>query len=201
MRVFRQKIIFLSVFMFIFSIYLMAQDSHSAFFEQSLKTQNTGMYILGSWAILNITTGAYGWATYEGQHMYFNQMNMFWNVVNLSIAGAALYGNHSLDVFSLNNEIMIEKHINTEHILLLNAGLDLGYIGIGFLLNHLSGKYPKNETILNGYGNSLLLQGGFLLVFDAVLYGVLHMQRVQFLENINLSLAPNGLGIQMILTL
>jgi hypothetical protein len=187
--------------MLIFSIYLMAQESYSSFFEQSMKTQNTGMYILGSWALLNITTGAYGWANYEGQLMYFNQMNMFWNVVNLSIAGAALYGNHNLDLRSMNNEMMLDKHINTEHILLLNAGLDVGYIGIGFLLNHLSGKYPKNATILNGYGNSLLLQGGFLLLFDAVLYGVLHMQRMQFLENINLSLAPNGLGIQMVFTL
>lgn len=177
------------------SLTVSAQDSFPDFYTQNIKINNTGMYILGSWAVLNMATGAYGWSKYSGDRMYFHQMNLFWNVVNVSIAGFALYGNYTTDPGSFSQQELMEKMLKTENILLINAGLDIGYIGTGFLLRHLSGKSDKRADLLKGYGSSLILQGGFLLVFDLVLYGVLRADRMDFLNNVNMAMIPDGFMI------
>jgi hypothetical protein len=50
---------------------------------------------------------------------------------------------------------------------------------------------------MNGYGSSLILQGGFLLLFDAVMWGIQHAHRMQFLNNnkIELSMGLNNLAL------
>ncbi|MEE4215714.1 MAG: hypothetical protein V2I34_11655 [Bacteroidales bacterium] len=172
-----------------------AQESFPDFYTQNIKINNTGMYILGSWAVLNLATGAYGWSEYSGDRMYFHQMNLFWNVVNVSIAGFALYGNYTTDTGSFSQQELMEKMLKTENILLINAGLDIGYIGTGFLLRHLSGKSDKRADLLKGYGSSLILQGGFLLVFDLILYGVLRADRMDFLNKVDIAMLPDGFMI------
>ncbi len=184
----------LSLFL-LFSMPLLAQESFTDFYNHSQKISNTGMYVLGSWAIANIATGTYGWSKYSGNRMYFYQMNLFWNVVNASIAGFALYSNYSSDINSFTQQELIEKLVKTENILLINAGLDIGYIGAGFLLKYLSTKHPKRSSMLKGYGNSVILQGGFLLVFDVVMYGILRADRIDFLDNFNIALLPEGFSI------
>jgi hypothetical protein len=145
------------------------------------------MFILGSWAVLNISAGAYGWAHSTGEKMYFNQMNLFWNVINLSIAGFALYGNYNSDLSILSGQELLSKHLKTENLFLINSALDVGYIGAGFLLRHLSAGSVKSADLLKGYGNSVILQGGFLLVFDLVMFGVMRDHRMDFMEGISLA--------------
>jgi len=82
-----------------------------------------------------------------------------------------------------------------EKILLINSGLDVAYIGTGFLLRHLSSNSDKRKDLLKGYGNSLILQGGFLLVFDLILYGVLHSSRMDFMEGISFSMGESYWGV------
>lgn len=159
------------------------------------------MLVLGGWAIANIATGAYGWSQYSNENKYFYQMNLFWNMVNLSIAGVALYNNYHLDCSVLSPGEMMEKHTRTERILLINSALDLGYIGTGFLLRHLSVSSAKRGSLLKGYGNSLLLQGSFLLVFDLILYRILRNQRIDFLNNMNLTISPEITGFQFFLNI
>jgi hypothetical protein len=177
------------------------QEEYREFYSESLRTTNTGMYVLGGWAITNIATGGYGWSRFDGDTKYFHQMNLFWNTVNLSIAGYALYSNSILDISALGQDEIMKKHLNTEKILLINAGLDLGYIGTGFLLRHLAGKSKKNSDLLKGYGNSIILQGSFLFVFDLVLYGILRSQRYDFIENVNVALLPDGAAVRFVLPL
>jgi len=149
------------------------------------------MYVLGSWAVVNMVSGIYGWTRFEGDKKYFSQMNLFWNTVNLSIAGFALYNNYNTGLSTMEAGDMIQKHMNLEKILLINSGLDLGYIGSGFLLKHYSTKNEKRKDLLAGYGNSLIIQGGFLLVFDTVMYGILRSQRMDFLNNIGMTLSSD----------
>ncbi|MBN1386828.1 MAG: hypothetical protein JW965_00165 [Bacteroidales bacterium] len=189
------RLIITMSFFLLFSMSSFSQDNFTDFYISNQKINSTGMYILGSWAIANIATGAYGWSKYSGDRMYFYQMNLFWNVVNASIAGFALYSNYTTDISSFSQQELLEKLVKTENILLINAGLDVGYIGAGFLLKHLSTKYPNRSSMLKGYGNSIILQGGFLLVFDVILYGILRADRIDFLNNINLALLPEGFGI------
>ena len=114
-------------------------------------------------------------------------MNFFWNTVNITIAGFALYSNFGNDIFSQSSETILLNHKNTEKLLLVNSALDFGYIGAGFLLKHFATKNINRESILKGYGNSLILQGSFLLVFDAIFYGEMKSQRMDYLSGLNVS--------------
>lgn len=169
-----------------------SQINPENFAQKSLSTQNTGMLILGSWAAVNIVVGGYGWAKSSGQEKFFHQMNFMWNVVNLSIAGFALYSNAHTSIETLSTSEVLSKHLKTEKVLLINSALDVGYVGTGLLLRHYSAKSDKFNSLLKGYGNSLILQGAFLLVFDLSLYGVLHSQRIEFLSVNPIS---NGLAL------
>ena len=146
------------------------------------------MAVLGGWALTNISVGAYGWSKYNGQRAYFHQMNMFWNVVNLSIAGVALYSNLSTEYSMLSDSELLDRQLKNQRLFLINGGLDVLYMGTGFLLKYLAPKYPKNEDRLLGYGNSVILQGAFLFVFDLVMYGLQRGHRLAFLDQ--LSFAP-----------
>ena len=174
---------------------LQGQADYQSFQAGSLKITNTGMYILGSWALANIAAGAYGWASTTGEMKYFGQMNLFWNAVNLSIAGFALYSNYSTDFSLMPGEELLARHLKTEHILLINSALDVGYIGAGFLMRHLSEGSVKRADLLRGYGNSVIMQGAFLLVFDLVMYGIMRDHRMDFLEGINLAVSKESIMV------
>lgn len=176
----RLQIIFLLLFWAGASISFAQSNTELDFARRSYTLNNAGMYVLGSWALLNLGTGAAGWAKYDGEKKYFNQMNFFWNTVNLTIAGVALYNNYQTGYSLLSPQEALSKHLDTEKILLINAGLDAVYISTGFLLKYLGNKAETRKDLLRGYGNSLLLQGAFLLLFDAVLYGLMHQQSTAF---------------------
>jgi hypothetical protein len=182
------KAFVLSLLLVIWSLSAQGQDSYEDAYGQSLKINNYGMAVLGGWALANISVGAYGWNKYSGQQAYFHQMNLFWNTVNLSIAGIALYSNLSADYSLLSGTELLEKQGKIQRLYLINAGLDVAYMGTGFLLKHLASRYPKNEERLLGYGNSVILQGAFLFVFDLVMYGLQRGHRMAFLDQ--LSFAP-----------
>jgi hypothetical protein len=177
------------------------QDGYEAFYKQSLKIQNTGMYVLGSWAVANIAAGGYGWAQHSGERARFDQMNLFWNVVNLSIAGFALYNNYNADVSLMDRDEILNDHIRIEKILLINTVLNVGYIGTGLLMRHYSTKYPERKDLLRGYGSSIILQGSFLFVFDLVLYGFMRAERLGFMNNFQLSASPEMTGIRFFINI
>ena len=183
------------------SFTLYGQTGYQEFFNRSLEINNTGMLVLGSWAVGNIAVGTYGWIRNEGDRKYFNQMNLFWNTVNLSIAGFALYKNYHTDASLFDAQEILARHLQTEKILLINSALDIGYIGTGFLLRHLSTKSDQRSELLNGYGKSLILQGGFLFVFDLCLYGILRNQRLDFLDGLNIGILPGLNGFQFVLNM
>lgn len=157
------------------------------FHATSNKINTTGMYVLGGWAIANIAGGAVGWANSTGSAKYFHQMNLFWNTVNLGIAGFALYSNLTNDFSMLSSDEMLLKHTKTENLYLINAGLDVVYIGTGFLLKHLSVNNLNKQDLLKGYGNSIILQGGFLMIFDLIMWGIQRNHRLDFLNGAEFS--------------
>src|SRR5690554_4936769 len=114
------------------------------------------MVVLSSWAAANITTGAIGWTVTKGETMYFHQMNVFWNIVNLGIAVPGLFKNNKEQ--QISNGRLIKQQYSTEQIYLINNGLNVLYIGSGALLKTIAETYPKNQTRFKGYGNALLLQ-------------------------------------------
>lgn len=155
------------------------------FYWESKRTQEVGMAVLGGWALANMSLWAYAWSQENGVPKYFGQMNFFWNTVNLSIAGFALW-NQSQGIFEESS--VLSEHRKTENILLINAAvLDVAYIASGIYLLHRSKKPgAKKSDMLQGYGRSLILQGGFLMIFDFVLYGILRSQSMSWSESLSM---------------
>ncbi|MFO7670101.1 MAG: hypothetical protein R6W31_10620 [Bacteroidales bacterium] len=181
----------------LFSIAVQGQTEYLEYYDESQVINNIGMGVLGGWALANMSLGAYGWNQSEGQESYFHQMNLFWNTVNLTIAGFALYGNLSSDYRLLPGEELLEMQLKTQRIFLINGALDVGYVATGFLLKYLAPKYPKNELRLQGYGNSVILQGSFLFIFDLVMYGLLRSHRAGFLDQLSFSPMENAWGMAL----
>lgn len=183
------RVSFLTLLFVILAISLaFAQETETIdFYKKSNQINTTGMYVLGGWAIANIAGGAVGWANSTGSSKYFHQMNLFWNTVNLGIAGFALYSNLTNDYSMLLSGEMLLKHTKTENLYLINAGLDVVYIGTGFLLKHLSVNNLNKQDLLKGYGNSIIMQGGFLMIFDLVMWGIQRNHRMDFLNGAEFS--------------
>ena len=118
--------ILLAVFIIIGVLSVAAQNTANlGFYTKSTQINTSGLYVLGGWAVANIAGGAIGWANSTGSAKYFHQMNVFWNTVNLGIAGFALYNNLNTDISLLSADEMLSKHTKTENLYLINAGLDV----------------------------------------------------------------------------
>lgn len=126
------------------------------------------MYILGGWAIGNIALGGIQRSRTLGEKRYFHEMNVFWNLVNLGIAGAALYANAQTDPAALGLWESLNEQQRLEKILWFNVALNGSYILGGAWLKERSKTSGKNPERLQGYGNSLILQGSFLFAYDLV---------------------------------
>ena len=148
---------------------LLSQEKFNTdkFLEERNNINRNGMYILGGWAIANIISGTVGNYSSGGKTKYFHQFNAVWNTVNLGIAVFGLTG-ISADPLSLSESF--SEFNSLQNLLLLNAGLDVAYIVSGFYLKERSKNAGSKNNLLIGYGNSLIMQGSFLLAFDLVLY-------------------------------
>lgn len=196
------KIKFISALFLLISINLYAQAEKPLLtFEQQHRNINkNAMLILGSWAVGNILIGTYGNFKAKGEAKYFHQFNAMWNLVNLGIATFGYLNAVNSDPASMTNSEILKDYTSLQNFLLLNAGLDAAYIMIGFYLKERS-KNSASTQRLKGYGNSLLLQGGFLLLFDVTLFFI-HQNNA----NINLyphleSLLAGGVGVRINLKL
>lgn len=168
----------------LFTISVQGQtDSLLTFHQSRMNINENAMLVLGGWAAGNILAGAYGNYKAKGETKYFHQFNAMWNVVNLGIAAFGYFNAVNSDPSSMTNLEILNDYNSLQSFLLLNAGLDAAYIMTGFYLKERAKNSPSAER-LKGYGNSLLLQGGFLLLFDIALYFI-HQ------NNANLNLYPH----------
>ena len=176
------------------SAYSQSDMLMQSFEQERQDINNTGMLVLGSWAATNILVGAYGNFKATGEAKYFHQFNAMWNVVNFGIAAFGYFNAVNSDPASMTNVEIIKDFNSLQNFLLLNSGLDAAYIAIGFYLKERSKNSSSSER-LRGYGNSLLLQGGFLLAFDVALYFI-HQSNADINLYPNLeSLLAGGVGI------
>jgi hypothetical protein len=127
------------------------------------------MLVLGGWAVGNIGLGLGLRATSGGAARRFHEMNALWNTVNLGIAGigyiSLLRADLPPDAFA-----SLRENSSFAKILLFNTGLDVGYLVGGLYLRERARRPGADRGRLRGYGNAILLQGGFLFVFDLVNY-------------------------------
>lgn len=174
-----------------------AQVSLEEFSLQQQKIQDRGMYALGGWATGNILVngGILLSGTPEGSSTHFYRMNMYWNVVNLGLAGITLLQRGKPGQNSLSD--LVKKQKRMENLFLLNAGVDVGYMVGGLYLQELANREDMNGNQLKGFGQAVLLQGGFLFVFDVIMYLVSH-QHARILDPIldRIEWQANGIGFR-----
>ncbi|MEM8890146.1 MAG: hypothetical protein AAGD28_19385 [Bacteroidota bacterium] len=184
-------------FMLLFSLG-QAQDLELLEFNQKrIKTSNRAMYVLGGWAVGNIALGGIQRSRLSGEQKYFHEMNLFWNLVNLGIAGAALYGNSQVDPGALSLFESLKEQDKLEKILWFNVALNGSYILGGAWLKERAKSATNRPERLKGYGNSLMLQGGFLLVYDLVHVLVQQSQSSDKVEAFLSQVQFSGTGISL----
>lgn len=133
----------------------------------------TNMLVLGGWAIGNMAGGLAGVLTTPkgSEANYFHQMNIYWNVVNVGIAIPAFIGARRRMGKSFDIPATFKAQRSTETSYLINMGLDGLYVGTGLWMQEFgNGRPQKEKALLKGMGNSIMAQGGFLLLFDMVSY-------------------------------
>ena len=100
------------------------------------------------------------------QEDHFHQMNFMFNVVNGAIAGFAHYEVNRRSKLSWTLSNIDQQRKKAIKSIKINMGLDLSYVISGLILNNLSTQNKTNQ--FKGYGNSLIIQGAYLFIYDAI---------------------------------
>lgn len=144
--------------------------------QRELLTQQ-GMGLLGAWALLNLLLS--GWLVARtgrrtAQH-HFHLMNVAWGAINAALATWGIVQAQPLHAAGRTLAESLQAQFDLEKLLLLNAGLDAAYVAAGLWLRaRAAAAAAKQPERLRGYGQSVQLQGAFLLAFDAGLYLLVH---------------------------
>lgn len=170
-----------------------APDEVTEFTQRRLTLTKRSMTLLGGWAVANMVAGGIGWAlTTTPRAQAFWQGMLIWNTVNLGLAVVALVMAFNDDPAALDLKASMAQGDTYEKLFLFNGGLDVAYlVTAGLLLEHGA---RTGEGQWTGYGHALLIQGGFLLVFDLALF-FLH-RNIDHAMWDKLSVTPGGLGLQ-----
>lgn len=153
------------------------------------------MLVLGGWAVTNIGLGAALRGQHSGSEKYFHNMNIYWNVVNLGIAGLGYYTALRETPEAYTAFTTAARHYSFQKVLLFNAGLDVGYLLGGLYLTERAKRGGERADQLKGFGKSVILQGGFLFAFDLVNYFI--ATRADKNLEILLTSTGNGLGMSL----
>ena len=142
-----------------------------AFDAARARLDQRGLAVLGGWGVGNLLVGGLATGQSEGSAHYFHQMNAGWGAVNLALAGTGyLAARRAAHAPQTDRAGAVRQQLRTENLYLFNAGLDVAYVATGLYLLE-KGRNPTASGPADrwrGYGQALLLQGGFLLLFDGV---------------------------------
>lgn len=177
---------------------LNAQDSNiDSLAVERDKISKTSLHVLGAWAGLNILQSSISLVNAENDSKYFFRTNIYWNSVNVAIAGLGLMQLRKQSQKTLTLQQQLHKQNQVEKVLLFNTGLNVAYITTGLYLKERAGSRANSDQ-LKGTGNSLILQGCFLLVLDGVQY-VLQRKNGRMMqkhfEGLELTPTSNGVGL------
>ena len=191
-----KKIIVSLVSICFVSVLFAQQNGLNNFNKEREHISKKGLTVLASYAVVNIIYGSIAASKGNGTNKYFNEMNAIWNGITLGIAGLGYLTAKKEGILSYNESL--KKQQNIEKLFLFNAGLDVAYIAAGALTKERANTATKNPARLKGYGESIMLQGGVLLLFDAVMYAI-HNKHGKSLykmgDNIKLAATQNGVGV------
>lgn len=155
--------------------------------------------VLSGWGAASLASGLIGKGNTSGEHYYFHRTNAIFGGVNLLLGQIGFWTNRKANSREASVRQVFNGQEKIEKLFLFNAALDIVYVGLGaYLLDKGAGKTGVDRERLRGTGKSVLIQGGFLLIFDGVLY-FLHNKNGNrldaYLQNLSLQPTGNGLGL------
>jgi hypothetical protein len=195
-----KKIAALVIILFLF----LRADSQMLFSDSIAYSRNRttekAMIVLGSWAALNIASGFIIAGQTQGEAKYFWQMNAYWNLVNGGLAVMGYIGARKAMLKKYDLAENEKAQLSMEKLYAFNLGLDLAYITGGFFLREKGNNTSsiKSQDQLKGYGTSVIVQGGFLLLMDGVMIMLHHKNSIRLnnkLRNLETGIGPGGLGL------
>ena len=171
------------------------QQELDMFNQERVNMTKHGMYALGGWAVANFAVSGVGWARGEGSNKYFHMGNVLWNTVNLGLAVPGIVRAYRTNSAGMSWGKTLKAQSASEKLFLFNAGLDVGYMMGGLALREFGQNAQKRAKLMDGFGNSLMLQGTFLLLFDTGMYLAhhIHMKRRIYKPYPELTFTGNGL--------
>ena len=168
------------------------------FNEFRLNTDKKLMLTLGGWSLANIAVSSVGWATTENEAKYFHQMNTIWSGIDLALAIPGFIKARNTDPSSLTFAETWKAQNKAEKVFLFNSALDIAYITSGFYLRGIANNDPATYHQNRGFGNGIILQGGFLFLFDLTAYAIHSSHRKNKLDGFlnNVKLSDTGMGFK-----
>ena len=159
------------------------------------KRTSRGLKVLGGWAVANMGVSGAMYFNSSGTDKHFHEMNVVFNGVNVIIVAASLLPKEKNDL-DLNKTLQWQS--NTESTYIANAALDLLYSSVGLYLTERAKNDFKEHDRFKGWGNSLLLQGGFLFAFDTSMF-IIHKKNGKKLYNLmdKVNIGTSGLGLHI----
>lgn len=170
------------------------QQELDLFNKERTNITRHGMYALGGWAVTNFAVSGAGWARGRGSNKYFHMGNVVWNTVNLGIALPSIIQSYRSHTAGFTWSKTLKAQSSSEKLFLFNAGLDVGYMMGGLALREFGKNAKKRGDLMDGFGNSLMLQGTFLLLFDTGMYLAhhIHLKRRLYKPYPELTFTGNG---------
>lgn len=169
------RFIFILCFSLILGCSAIAQNNLDDINKTRTQHSLNGMIAFSSWTGANIVAGTVGVLTTQGEWQHFFEMNLYFNAINVAIAIPGLLGAVKAKSEGLSFEQTVKEGQKAQTVYLVNGVLDLSYITAGFLLREIGNNQnhdPGLQNRLRGYGTSFIVQGGFLLIFDFIKFGL-----------------------------
>lgn len=131
--------------------------------QATRRVERRAMGVLGTWSAVNLVGGTVGYFTTENPELQgFHAMNAAWNTVNAGLAIGGLLGGRNRDVSSL--AAVQKRRRNLQRALRINIALDGVYVASGITSVIVGTELDRPQ--ITGAGLALIVQGGFLTVFD-----------------------------------
>ncbi|MDQ6844498.1 MAG: hypothetical protein M3Z92_09125 [Bacteroidota bacterium] len=188
---------FISILSFVFvSNHCFSQlTAMNEFNNGRTKITKRGMEVLAAWGGANLIYSLASVGAANGSEKYFHKMNSIWGGVNFSLGAIGYFISNNPNGLSFSQSL--RKQMTIEKIFIFNTGLDVAYITGGFYLKEKANDNSANRIRYKGYGNSVMLQGFALFIFDGIMY-LVHQnhgkQLYKFSDKIKLNIAVNGFG-------
>jgi hypothetical protein len=193
-----KTILFTTFSLLVFQTVFAQKFDFDNFNRQRQTINKKGLLAIGGWSAANIIYGSIASSKASGSTRYFHRMNTIWNSVTLGISTFG-YLTAKQDA-GLNFGQSLKKQASIEKVFLANVGIDVAYIVGGFYMKERAKGSSKNPEKSKGFGESVILQGSFLLLFDALMYGIHNnhgKQLYKISEQVQFAPTQNGIGMVM----